>query len=195
VRDPIKHLTSGHRYSLEMCGLGKPYYCNAPKSFEDFAFKFCKAHKNFDFCLTFLQYMQGAADSEDYKGIVAQFDVVVVLERWEESLALMIVICQLPGTFSDSFQDKANVNTAVQKEEVSADFTKRLGDGLLKADLRIYEEAVLALEHKVAGLNSEDKLRYHAVLSRQSAVHTTCQLPCPDTHCYIKCVSANFPDV
>ena len=148
--------------------------CPFGYDFEAFSTYFCDAEKGMQemFCNEATKFMQG--DKKTPEEIVNQFDLVLILERFEESLALLHVY-GMPPRFL--FNIDLNENHKITKDDVpcSSQLEQKLKTKYLVPDQRLYAAAEQALQTKIAHLSNADREKFNVHMSHQKLFKERCR--------------------
>jgi hypothetical protein len=126
--------------------------------------------------------------------IVDQFDLVMVLERQEESLVLFIVLFNFPASFGVK-RPHTDLNIDQLRPAIIAPkFREELETTIYKTDLEIWKLAQVRLQDKVDNLTSAQRVRFKAVLEVTRNAEEVCTGKCRmgGESCFEECLDERY---
>lgn len=162
MRKPVDQFTSKYRFTQACCEEGRLDWCKT----------FCRTSGNYSLtrymiaactsgtCSEQKRYMGLKQPSE--KRIVDSFFLVMIMERFEESLALLGLKLGLPLRALPFLQE--NSNTRVQRPVYTKSEVERI-EFRARRDVTLYALAVKKFNAVLAALTEQERLEYEHILS------------------------------
>jgi len=174
IRDPWEQFVSKYRY-VQACCL---------KHISDWCRNLCQRDDKGEVQMMTLNHYIGkacsvgqcnaqwaylAGNANDAADALDAFDQVLLLERFDEGLALLRVKLGMPFRALPYLSE--NKNVIVPMPEVSDQFRKHIERTYLYKDIALYRAARARFENDLQSLNSEDSVFYNSTLSLLKVAH------------------------
>lgn len=180
LRNPWDHYISKYRFTMVCCELKHWPWCSVfcPKD-PATGIRTNLTHTNF---LEISCPNRRCNEQRKYLGygqpttVIDYYSLILILERFDESLALMSVTLGVPFRALPYITE--NINSGARATNFSEDYRTTFVREYLKEDSYIYKLALERLHEKIAALQGEDRKRYDATLSRLITVNKHLQHVC-----------------
>lgn len=178
MRHPISHFISKYRFTQVCCMDGRQWnWCHAfCSSVEDGGDYTLQSYINYacvnGMCNEQKRYM-GEGQS---RAIVDSFYMVLILERFDESLALLGVKLGLPLRALPYLQE--NANTLVPKPVLTKEEREQIEMEHMEYDFALYRVALQRLNQTIAELTAEERTQFDFIINTLRVANSRAKAKC-----------------